>query len=71
MHTCPYSTKAKKVLKRENIAYTECDIKKSKSCQSAFNNLGARGVPTLVINGQIKNDYSQAGVLNELAKSGS
>ena len=69
--TCPFSKKAKKIMDDENIAYTECNIRKSKSCRSAFNDLGATRIPTLVTNGKMTLGYNKEIVLGELAKSGS
>lgn len=49
---CPYCADARAFLKRNNVAYRECNIETDAACDTALARLGADGVPTLVYEGR-------------------
>ena len=65
-NTCPYSKKAKRELKKANVAYTECNISESKSCAWSYKQAGYKRVPVLLIDNRVVQNYSKENVLREL-----
>lgn len=45
---CPYCAEARAWLKKNNVAYRECNTDVSEACSDQLARLGANGVPTLV-----------------------
>ncbi|PCJ13005.1 MAG: NrdH-redoxin [Gammaproteobacteria bacterium] len=64
---CGYCKKTRKLLKTNNIPYFEYDIEKSKKGREQFDSLGGRGVPLILIRGNVIKGYDPALTL-ELAK---
>lgn len=46
---CPYCAKARAYFKSKNIAYTEYDIETSASAKQAYDKLGGKGVPVILL----------------------
>jgi len=65
---CGYCKKTRELLQANNIDYFEYDIENSEEGNNQYRELGGRGVPLLLINGQVINRYDPAKIL-ELAKS--
>ena len=49
---CPYCVAARKFFKSNGIRFTELDIERSREADARNRKLGARGVPTFVIDGE-------------------
>ena len=64
---CGYCAKARKLLKDNRITYIEYDIEKSQEAHDQYRSLGGRGVPVLLINGEVVKGYRPEKIL-ELAK---
>jgi glutaredoxin len=56
--TCPYCLMAKSYMNQKGIAYTEYDIDKTPTYQSAFKQLGGRGVPLILVGAYRMNGFS-------------
>jgi len=63
---CGYCEKTRKLFKEKNIAYIERDIEKSREARQDFHKLGGKGVPVVVINGQVVKGYNPKAVLKLL-----
>lgn len=64
---CGYCKKARDLMNQHNISYHEYDIEKSSEGREQYDRLGGRGVPVLLINGEVIKGYNPARIL-ELAK---
>lgn len=60
---CGYCAKARKLLDDHNIDYYEYDIEKSVEGREQYKALGGRGVPVLLIKGQVIKGYSREKML--------
>ena len=60
---CGYCAKARELLKANNIDYYEYDIEKSEDGNRQYKALGGRGVPVLLIKGQVIKGYSREKIL--------
>ncbi len=67
--SCGYCKKARKLMKDNNIAYFEYDINTSKEGREQYNKLGGRGVPVLLINGEVVKGYNPSRILALANKS--
>ncbi|HTF95659.1 MAG TPA: glutaredoxin family protein [Cellvibrio sp.] len=54
---CGYCKKARNFFKENNIAYVEYDIEKSAEGRSQYDQLHGRGVPLIMIHGNILRGY--------------
>ena len=65
---CPYCAEARAWLKKNNIAYRECDTEKSRACDAELTRLGGDGVPTFLYKGEVHNglnlQWMQSTLLN-------
>jgi mycoredoxin len=50
---CTYCAKTRAFLEKNDIAYYDYDIEQSKEGKRQYDSLGGRGVPVLLINGQV------------------
>jgi len=57
---CPYCADARAFLKRNNVAYRDCNTETDAACDAALARLGADGVPTLVYEGQMHVGWNPA-----------
>lgn len=64
---CGYCKKARELLSENNIEYFEYDVEKSAEGKEQFKRLGGKGVPVLLINGEVLKGYDPTRIL-ELAK---
>ena len=55
---CGYCAKARRLLRDNGIAYHEYDIEKSREGYDQYESLGGRGVPLLLINGEVIKGYN-------------
>lgn len=55
---CGYCAKARKLLEQNNIAYFEYDIEQSTEGNRQYKALGGRGIPVLLINGEVVKGYN-------------
>jgi glutaredoxin len=67
---CPYCSKARAYFARRGIAYVEIDIEKSREGRAAYDRLGARGVPVILVGTQRMNGFSEARLSQLLADAG-
>jgi len=67
--TCGYCKKARELMKNNNITYFEYDINKSSEGREQFKKLGGRGVPVLLINGEVVKGYNPSKILALAKKS--
>ncbi len=58
---CGYCKKARAFFKREGIAFKEYDIEKSASARRAYDRLGGRGVPVILVGKLRMNGFSESG----------
>ena len=58
---CGYCKKARKYFDANNIAYVEYDIEKSKSARHAYDRLGGKGVPVILVGKKRMNGFSEKG----------
>ena len=66
---CGYCDKARNLMARYNIPYSERDIEKSEEARLEHKKIGGRGVPVLLINGQMVNGYNRSRILELVEKS--
>ena len=66
---CKYCKKARNLLDKHNVKYVEYDIEKSKENFDKYKRIGGRGIPVLVINGNVINGYNADKILNLLSES--
>lgn len=64
---CGYCQKTRELLQSHGIEYIEFDVEKSSKGASEFKQLGGRGVPVLLIGGEVIKGYNPDAVLR-LAK---
>ena len=57
---CGYCKKAKQYFKKNNIAFKEYDIEKSKKAKRDYDKLGGRGVPVILVGDKRLNGFSEA-----------
>ncbi len=58
---CGYCKKAKKYFIANSIPFTELDIDKSKKARKAYDKLGGKGVPVILVGKKRMNGFSVAG----------
>ena len=56
---CGYCKQAKAYFRAKNIPFTEYDIEQSASARSAFKQMGATGVPVILVGKQRMNGFSR------------
>lgn len=66
---CGYCKKMRQFLKKNNIAYYEYDIENSSEGNKQYQSLGARGVPVMLIDGEVVHGYNPQKVLQLANKS--
>jgi len=64
---CGYCENARELLTENNIEFHEYDVENSDEGRKQFKRLGGRGVPMLLINGEVLKGYDPSKIL-ELAK---
>jgi glutaredoxin len=64
---CGYCAKARKLLVENNIDFFEYDIEKSTEGHRQYKAVGGRGIPVLLINGEVVKGYNPKLIL-ELAR---
>ncbi|MDO3381542.1 glutaredoxin family protein [Gilvimarinus algae] len=60
---CGYCKKTRELLRQKGIPYTEYDIEKSSKGKRDYEQLNGRGVPLLVINGEVVRGYNPNAIL--------
>lgn len=55
---CGYCAKTRTLLKENNISYVEYDIEKSAEGKSQYQSLNGRGVPLVIVKGQLIRGYN-------------
>lgn len=60
---CGYCKKARALLNENNIPFYEYDIEKSEEGNAQHKKLGGRGVPVLLINGEVIKGYNPTRIL--------
>ncbi len=61
---CGYCEKTRKLFEKNNIAYTEYDIEESSSANKEFKKLGGKGIPLVVVDGDIVRGYDPKRILS-------
>ncbi|UZD55912.1 glutaredoxin family protein [Caldimonas aquatica] len=65
---CPYCAKARVWLDEHRVNFTECNLSVSQACRQAFERLGGRGVPTFVVQGQVRSGFDPAWIAGALGR---
>ncbi len=65
---CGYCTKTREILEKNKIEYFEYDVEKSEEGRKQFKALGGKGVPVLLIKGEVLKGFDPQRII-ELAKS--
>jgi glutaredoxin len=60
---CGYCTKARNFMRSNKIEYFEYDIEKSAEGKNQYDRLGGKGIPVLLINGEVVTGYNPAKIL--------
>jgi mycoredoxin len=60
---CGYCKKTRELLTENNIEYHEYDIEKSAEGREQYDRLGVKGVPVLLINGEVLKGYDPSRIL--------
>lgn len=60
---CGFCAKTRELLDKENIAYVEYDIEKSEEGHTQYKRLGGRGVPVLLIKGEVVKGFRPERIL--------
>lgn len=58
---CGYCKKARRYFQQQGIAYREYDIEKNKRAKAAYDRIGGRGVPVILVGNKRMNGFSVAG----------
>lgn len=58
---CGYCKKARKYFKKNGIAYTEFDIEKNAAAKRRYKQMGAHGVPVILVGDRRMNGFSEEG----------
>ena len=58
---CGYCKKARNYFRNKNIAFTEYDIEKDAAAKQAYDRIGGRGVPVILVGQRRMNGFSEAG----------
>lgn len=66
---CGYCKKARELLAENNVPYYEYDIEKSKEGKEQHRKLGGKGIPLLVINGDVIKGYNPNKIMQSLNKT--
>ncbi len=61
---CGYCKKAKKYFKRKDIPFTEYDIEKDLEANNRYKEMGAGGVPVILVGTKRMNGFSEKGFEN-------
>ncbi len=64
--TCPYCTKLRKLLSKQNVDYTEYVLDKNTDGRELFKQLGNNSVPVLLIGNTKINGFSESDTLKAL-----
>lgn len=60
---CGYCKKTRELLNENNIEYHEYDVEKSPEGREQYDRLGVKGVPVLLINGEVVGGYDPSEIL--------
>ena len=60
---CGYCKKVRELLSENNIDYFEYDVEDSEEGRKQFKRLGGKGVPVLLINGEVLKGYNPSQIL--------
>ncbi len=66
---CGYCTKVRELMEKHNVEYYEYDIEKSSEGRKQFESLGGRGVPVVVINGEVIKGYNASEILRLIGET--
>ena len=64
---CGYCQKARELMSENDISFYEYDIEKSDQGRQQFESVGGKGVPVLIIDGEVVKGYRPSKIL-ELAR---
>ncbi|GAB2897020.1 glutaredoxin family protein [Microbulbifer echini] len=65
---CGYCQKSRELMREHNIPFYEYDIDKSREGRSQYDRLGGRGVPVLLVNGEVIHGYNAKKILKAFSK---
>jgi len=60
---CGYCKKTRELLNENNIEFHEYDVEKSPEGREQYDRLGVKGVPVLLINGEVVGGYDPSEIL--------
>ena len=60
---CGYCVKARKLMDKNDIEYVDYDIEKSQKGKEQYDRLGGRGIPVLLIDGEVVKGYDPNRIL--------
>lgn len=61
---CGYCRKARRFFNQHSIAFTEYDIEKDSQAKRRYDDMGAQGVPVIIINGERLNGFDEERLLS-------
>src|SRR5690606_11764371 len=61
-YRCGYCARTRKYFQERNISYLEYDIEKSREGRAQYDRLQGKGVPLLVVNGEVIRGYNPAAI---------
>ncbi|MEZ0288288.1 MAG: glutaredoxin family protein [Methylophilus sp.] len=64
---CPYCEKTRKLLEQEHIPYREYNIETSEEGRSQYQRLAGKGVPVLLVDGEVVRGYHEKTIVTALA----
>ena len=65
---CGYCARTRKYFKDNNIPFTEYDIEKSSEGREQYDQLNGKGVPLLVVNGEVIRGYNPNAIQQAMKK---
>ncbi|RZJ07013.1 MAG: hypothetical protein EOP39_17535 [Rubrivivax sp.] len=67
--TCGWCTSARRWMKSEGVAFSECFIEKDAQCEEDFRARGGMGTPTLIVRGQTVVGFDRARIIDIIKKA--
>ena len=61
---CGYCKKARELMKKNGIPFIEYDIEKSSEGYAKYKELGGKGVPLMIVDGEVIRGYNPSAILN-------
>lgn len=66
---CGYCARARKYFNNQNIPFTEYDVEKSSEGREQFDRLNGKGVPLIVVNGEVIRGFNPGAIERAMKKA--